>query len=187
MAVNTSSLGQFGLMSQFAGAASSAIGAFYSAKSMKINLGYQSFMDNLNAGIAEKTAQSALSQGQQQVGMITQRAGDIKSAQRASMAANGIDLGEGSAAEVQASTDLSKQIDANTATANAVRAAWGYRMQVTNDQNAALMSQTSANSISPGMAGATSLLGSAGKVAQSWYSMNKTGVLNGTPFQLGMN
>lgn len=180
-----SALGSFSLVSQFAGAASSAIGAFYSAKSMKSSLAYQASIDNINAGISEKTAQSVLNQGQQQVGMITQRAGNIKSSQRASMAANGIDLGEGNAAEVQASTDIMAQTDANTASANAIRSAWGYRTQAVNYQNDALMKTTDSNSISAGMAGTTSLLGSAGRVAQSWYSMNKTGVLNGTPFQLG--
>jgi len=104
------------------------------------------------------------------------------------MAANGIDIGQGSAAELQASTDIMKEIDANTLTANAIRHAFGYQTQATNARtqgvnarNAALAQQAAASGISPGMAGATSLLGSATKVAASWYGMNKAGVFDKPP------
>lgn len=82
-----------------------------------------------NAQIAEMGAQSVLSQGQQQTAALTLKAGQMKSTQRAAMAANGIDLGEGNAVDVQASTDLMKEIDKNQIEANAIRSAWGYRTQ----------------------------------------------------------
>jgi hypothetical protein len=89
------------------------------------------------------------------------------------MAANGVDLGDGSAAEVQATTDVMGELDANTVHANAVRSAWGYRTQATNSQNDAVMRRSAADGISPGTSAMSSLLGSAGTVAQGWYRLKK--------------
>lgn len=156
-----------------AGAASGAIGAYYSAKSSKLSLQTQAALAEINARIAEQGAQSALMAGQQQVAAQTLRAGQIKSSQRAAMAANGVDLGVGSAAETQASTDIMKEIDKNQIEANAVRSAFGYRTQAVNMENDALMKSAAASAISPGMAVTSSLLSSAGSVASSWYGYSK--------------
>ena len=66
----------------------------------------------------------------------------------------------------------------NTAEANAVRAAWGYRTQAVNTQNEALIKRSAASSISPMGSAATSLLGSATSVAGNWYQMNKMGLFD---------
>lgn len=184
MGIPSAQLAQVSLIGQMGGMATSAIGSYYSAATQKATLQGQAAIADTNARIAELGAQTALSQGQQQVANLTLKAGQLKSSQRAAMAANGIDLGEGNAAEVQASTDIMKEIDANTLTANAVRSAWGYRTQAVNFQNDALMKRAGADSISPFSSAASSLLGSAGSVAGSWYSMNKSGALKGTMFEL---
>lgn len=173
MGIPTAQLAQVSMIGQIGGMASSAIGSYFSAGAQKATLQGQAAIADTNARIAELGAQSVFAQGQQQVGALTLRAGQLKSTQRASMAANGIDLGEGSAAEILASTDIMKEIDKNTLEANAVRSAWGYRTQAVNFENDALMKRAGADSISPGMAAATSLLGSAGTVAQSWYMWRK--------------
>jgi hypothetical protein len=170
MLFTSDQLAQASMFPQIGGALSSAIGGYYSAQSQQSSLRFQADMAAINARIAELGAQSALNQGQQQVGALTLKAGQLKSSQRAAMAANGIDLGEGNAAEVQASTDIMKEIDANTLTANAVRSAWGYRTQSVNYQNEAALRSATADTISPFAAAATSLLGSAGSVANSWYN-----------------
>lgn len=154
---------------QAAGAVSEAIGGFYSSKMTKNQLAFEADISRINARLAELGARTALENGQKQVASLTLQAGQLKSRQRASMAANGIDLGEGSAAEIQASTELMKQIDMQTLEANAVRSAWGYRIEGSNLQSAALMKDGSAAGTSPLMAGASSLLTGAGKVASSWY------------------
>lgn len=184
MGIPTAQLSQVSLIGQIGGMVSSGIGSYFGAKTNKTNMQTQAALADTNARIAEMGAQSALDQGQKQVAALTLKAGQVKGAQRAAMAANGIDLGEGNAAEVQASTDIVKEIDANTLNANAVRTAWGYRLTGTNYQNEALMKRNAADSISPGMAAATSLLGSAGSVAQSWYSLNKSGAPKDTVFEL---
>ena len=176
--LNQTQVAQISLTGQIAGMFSSAIGSYYSADLQKSNLKFQADMADINARISEQSAQSALNQGQRQAGQISMRAGQIKSGQRAAMAANGIDLGTGNAAEVQASTDIMKEIDMNTAEANAVRAAWGYRTQAVNTQNEALIKRSAASSISPMGSAATSLLGSATSVAGNWYQMNKMGLFD---------
>ena len=165
---------------QAGGAAVSAIGSYSSASSQKSSLNYQAGIADINAHQAELNAQQELFKGNAAVAQSTARAGQVKGAQRAAMAANGIDLGEGSAVDVLTSTDLLKEQDTNTITANAVRAAWGQRTQATNYQNEALTKRASADSISPFMSAATSLLGSAGSVAASYYAMNKVGGSSGT-------
>ena len=163
------------MIGQIGGAVSSAAGSYYGTAVQKINLESQARMAEVNARIAEMGAQSALNQGHKQAASLTLRAGQMKSTQRAAMAANGIDLGEGSAAEVQASTDTMKDIDQNQILSNAVQSAWGYRMQGVNHQNEALMARANAKGIKPGMALATSLLGSATSVLGSWYQMKQAG------------
>ncbi|HRD87248.1 MAG TPA: hypothetical protein PK752_03165 [Accumulibacter sp.] len=195
MGFSASNIGSLSLIGQAGGAITSAIGSKFEAASKKSSLNAQAGLANTsariaetNARIAELGAQTALQQGESQVAKLTLQAGNLKASQRTTMAANGIDIGQGSAAELQASTDIMKEIDANTLTANAIRHAFGYQTQATNARtqgvnarNAALAQQAAASGISPGMAGATSLLGSATKVAASWYGMNKAGVFDKPP------
>lgn len=214
-----------------ASAGSGMVGGYYSAKSQKSSLEFQARMARISAGvqetnaslveslgaanaeairatgdfnasIAELGAQSALSAGQQQIAAQTLKAGQLKSSQRAAMAANGITLDEGSAAEVQRSGDIVKDIDMDTLRANAARAAMGYRVQgmqaqlssqlsaLNTETNASIqamnlrtgagnanisatLNAASASGISPFGSGLTSLLGGAGSVAESWYQHNK--------------
>lgn len=184
----------FGAVSAVGGIAS-GIGAIFSAMAQKSVLKYQAqsmeananhvrVMSGVNSRIAELGAQSVLLQGQQQVASLTLRSRQLKGSQRAALAANGVDLGVGNAAEAQASTDVMTEIDKNVIEANAVRSAWGYRTQgvaaqigaeaqATNYETNAIGARASANSISPAMAGASSMLTSASRVSDAWYRKNK--------------
>lgn len=172
MTTKPSSFGTASLITGIGSTISSAVGSYFSSAAQKISLDAQAHIAEINARMAEMSAQSALMQGHQQVGALTLQAGQLKSRQRAAMAANGIDLGVGSAAEVQASTDIMKEIDANTTISNSVRSAWGIRSQAMNYQNEALVKRASASAISPGMNLFSSLLSGVGKVAESWYALN---------------
>lgn len=162
-----------------AGLATSTVGSYYSARTQKINLQGQAAIADTNARIAELGAKSATLAGQQQVGQLTMRAGQLKSSQRASMAANGIDLGVGNAGEVIGSTEIMTAIDKGTIERNALMQAWGYRTQGTNFQNDAIIRRASASGISPVGAAAGTLMTGAGSVATQWYALNKAGGLGG--------
>ena len=92
------------------------------------------------------------------------------------MAANGIAVGEGSAAELQASTDIIKEIDSNQLTANARREAWGLRMQAANYEGQALMAE--AQKKNKWDVFGTTLLGGASQVANSYMLYKAQGVLD---------
>lgn len=168
-----SGMGTAGGVLAIGGALSSMVSSYYAAQSQRSALRFQADMQEINARISEGAAQSALNQGQRQIGQLTLQAGQLKSRQRAAMAANGIDLGEGNAAEVQASTDIMKEIDVNQINLNAVLQANGLRTQSVNQGNAAILSRGMASGISPVGSVVSSLLGSAGSVASSWYQYSK--------------
>ena len=163
---------------QVAGTAISASGAYHSAKVQKTSLETQARMADINARIAEMGAQSAMQQGKQQVAALTHQAGQLKGRQRTTLAANGVDLGVGNAAEIQASTDIMKTIDASNLKMNALRTAFGHRTQGMNATNEANMARANAQGISPGGAAASTLLGGATQVAANWYSMSQLGMFD---------
>lgn len=183
-----------------AGMASSAIGAYSSAKGQQSQMQYQAAMGKINAAMAESDAsllelnasisdtqaKMAIASGQREEQNLRLKSGQLKGRQRASLAAGGVDLGVGSAAKVLATTDYMTEVDAGEIRANAARAAFGYKVQQTNQKFAAMSARAqgvtyqagsafasaSASGISPMGAVTTSLLGSAGSVATSVY---KTG------------
>jgi hypothetical protein len=157
------------LAMQGAGAASSALGAYYGAQSSKATLNFNADLADINARVAESAAQASLLTGEREEQRSMISTANLKGTQRASLAANGVDLGEGSAANILTTTDVMGEADANTIHANAIRQAFGYRTQSVNQSNQAMMSRASASAIDPLTAGATSLLGSAGQVAGNWY------------------
>lgn len=159
-----------------------ALGALGSANSAKANaqsqqqqLSFQANLAEINARTSESQAQQTLLAGQREEQKSRIATANLKGTQRASMAANGIDLGVGSAAQILTSTDVLGEIDANTIQANAIKSAWGYRAQASNQTSQAMSSRAASEAISPSSAFASSLLGSSGQVAASWYQYKKVG------------
>lgn len=165
-----SSMATMGLVGGVFGAVQSAYGAFSTARATKQNLEFQSQMSEINARMAENQAQSIMLQGERAIGQVGLKAGKVKSSQKASQAARGIVIGEGSAAEEVATTELMAKIDSLTINANTVQAANAARTQSVNYANQSLLQGTSASSISPMSSAATSLVGSATTVANAWYT-----------------
>lgn len=161
-----------------AGSISNVFGSYFSARGQRAALRYQAEIADINARLSELGAQSALRRGQREEQGVRLRTARLKSSQRVALAANGIDLGQGSAQEILNTTDVMGEIDANTVAANAVRDAWGYRTQGVNYQNEALMKRATASAISPIGAAAGTLLGEAGSVSKTWYAMDKAGMLD---------
>lgn len=115
-----------------------------------------------NAKMAEIQAQDVQKRGEEEAQAVQRRGAAIKSAQRVNLAAKGLDLGYGTAADLQDQTDFFTQSDVATARTNAAKDAWGKRAMGANYQ-------AEANAQNPLMAGAGSLLGNAGQVADKWY------------------
>lgn len=118
-----------------------------------------------NQVMAGYAAQDAIKRGDAEAMKAQQRARQIVGAQRAGMAAKGLDLGEGTAAELQDQTDFFGQVDAATTRDNARRAAWTARQ--TGNAAAAQGQFQQANS---NLQAFGSVLGGASQVAGQWYS-----------------
>lgn len=127
------SMGNSGMGWGAAGAAISAIGGivtgYYSSRVQKAQARMQQNLAEFNQRQAERNAQLALMQSAQRIGQISRKYEGVKSSQKAAMAANGIVLGVGSAAEVTTTTDIDKEQSLQNERMNGMREAWGYRMQ----------------------------------------------------------
>jgi hypothetical protein len=176
----------------------------------------------INARLAELAAETEMTRGQNEYGSYTFKVGRLKSTQRANLAANGVDLGVGSAAEVLTSTDMMREIEGQVIVSNAVRSAWGYQTQASiyrakagfeavnarsggtaasnnymatgtnnsnnylnagnqaylNASNTAAFTGIQADAISPVTAGATSLLGSATRAADTWFKYRRDSAIS---------
>lgn len=178
-----SAMQTYGPVISIFGAINGAIGSYYQAKNQQYQLKsqaltqqFQADLAKINAGVAEDSAQQTMLAGERQIGQLTMRAGKLRSARRASTAARGIALDEGSTAEIAATEEWAKQYDALTISANTTRAAESQRMQKVNYQNSALLSSVSAanlnasaDTISPIGALGSSLMSGATSVASSWF------------------
>ena len=180
MGFSAGTLGNLSLIGQATGAVTSAVGSYTSSRVQQANLGAQAAIADTNARIAELGAQAELRAGEQQIAALTLKAGQLKSSQRARLAANGVALDTGSAAEIQQGTEMMKNLDVATTEINAARAAFGQRVQAANYTAQAGMARANADAISPFMNATTTLLGGATRVADSWYRLKGTQTGGGT-------
>ena len=166
------------LLMQAAGAGQSALSAYYGARAEKSRLGFEADMADINARMSERAAETAIAAGRREVQRSRMQTAALKGRQIAAMGANGIALDEGSAVQVLTGTDYIGEVDANTLEANAIAQAWGHKIEAVNIRSQARSARSAAGAISPGRAAVTSLIGSAGSVASSWYSMSKAGAFD---------
>lgn len=173
--------GAASVATQAIGAVTSAVGAGFGAASDKMSLKLDARLSEINSEIEADNARYALEAGQKEEQGYDLKAAQIKSSQRAAMAANNVDLSAGSALAEQVSADYIAATDRKQIRLNAIREAAGYRTQASNYKIDALMKRAAASGISPLLAGVSSLVGSAGKVADSWYTLDKVGALKKPP------
>ena len=164
------------------GAATSAIGTYYNMRSQQNqlkmqaqNAQFQAEMSRINQRAAEFTAEQIGMEGQARSAQYTMRAGQAKASAKASLAARGATLGQGTAREIIASMDVVKEIDRLNINASTVRAQEAARLQAFNLGTQATMAGLTASNLSatagtimPGFGAATSLLGSAADIGANW-------------------
>lgn len=139
-----------------AGAATSVIGAYQQAK-------VAGDVAARNAKIADLQAEDALRRGENEAAELRRRVAATKSAQRVSLAAKGLDLTYGTAADLQDQTDFFGESDVATVRTNARKEAWSRRSQSANFQTEALSQR-------PWLSAGSTLLAGAGQVADKWYT-----------------
>lgn len=109
--------------------ATSAYGSYSDAKAIKAQGAYESQQLEFNSRIAELQAKKTEADGKEQSTQYKTKIKQLIGKQRASMAAQGIEVGSGSALEVQLETKELGALDALTIRNNAFREAMGYRIQ----------------------------------------------------------
>ena len=139
-----------------AGAATSAIGAYQQAK-------VAGEVAARNAKIADMQAEDALRRGENEAAALRRQVAATKSAQRVALAARGLDLTYGTAADLQDQTDFFGEVDVATVRTNARKEAWARRAQGATFQAEALSQR-------PWLSAGSTLLAGAGQVADKWYA-----------------
>lgn len=156
-------------------ALATAGGTYMQVDGARKSANFQAQVADRNAKMAETQAQDALHRGnlaqQQQRRQTSQTMG----AQRAALAARGIDISEGSALSILEDTAYFGQMDEATIKSNSEREAWGFRVQGSNSSANAEALRSQASGMNPLFSAGTSLLGSASSVATRWYSPKRPG------------
>jgi hypothetical protein len=146
------------LIASAAGTGISAIGAMNQASAA------QQVARN-NAQMAEYAAQDASRRGEEEAAAIQRKGAALKSAQRVNLAAKGLDLSYGTAADLQDQTDFFTQSDVATTRTNAQREAWSMRARGQQD-----LAQGRAAASNARLQAAGTLLTGAGQVSDKWYT-----------------
>lgn len=165
------------LIAQAGGVATSTIGSYYAAKGQRTALKLQARIAEVNARIAEGQARDALQRGERQEQAARMGAAQLRSSQRAAMGSSGIDLGSETAAAILTSTDYLTEVEADTIKANALREAWGFRMDAGQSRSEAAMARAARKGISPLGDAASTLITGAAQVAGSYAAFRQSGAL----------
>lgn len=145
-----------GLAISIASVAASTYGAYTQSVTAKK-------VANRNASMAEMAAQDAQRRGEKDAIAQRQKSSAAQGAQRAALAARGLDLNDGTAGDLQDQTDFFAQSDQATVRNNAAKEAWNKRAQRDGYAAEAESINPTANATATGLAGAAS-------VAGKWYS-----------------
>lgn len=141
------------------GAVGSIATGYYNSRIQKAQQEMAIRVQEYNARQAERAAQSALMSSNFKIGQISEKFEKVKSSQKAAMAANGIVLGVGSAAEVTASTDINKRRSIDNQYANGYSEVSKYRMQGVNAQSQAAATAVGEVNAFQGLGNAATALG----------------------------
>ena len=109
-----------------------ALGQGYSALSANAQSKYASRVAKQNAGLENERAKDAIERGTKDAQRFQRKAGQEMGQQNAALAANGIDIGFGSAADVRGDTAMFAREDTKTIYDNSFREAKGYEINAAN-------------------------------------------------------
>lgn len=128
---------------------------------------YISAVNTANAALADESAEDAIARGWLAEQRLRTGTHGLAAEQRTMLAAQGLDLSTGSAAEIAENTIALGELDALMIRNNAAREAWGYRVEATNFRQQALLARSSskAQARSLRMQGVSTLLTTAAQSA----------------------
>lgn len=146
-------------------AALAAASAYQASSSRKATAQYQSEVAANNAKVADIQAADAKERGDTAAAQVRRKYAALIGTQRASLAARGLDISDGSANATIQDSVYFDGVDQQTTKANAAREAWGYQVRAQSMRGDAAAYKAGADAENPllsaGMAGGT--------VAARWY------------------
>lgn len=123
----------------------SAVSAYMESESIKAKGKHDRMVAEQNARFAELQGEDAIKRGDKDAARVKQASKAMAGSQRASLAAQGVAVDTGSAAEVQEETQVLGALDALTVKNNAWREAWGLKVQADNYRSQARMAEMGSN------------------------------------------
>lgn len=124
-------MGAMGVL-QGVSAVAGLYGSYTQAQAAKQQGKYEQSVYESNARMAELEAEEATSRGNREANRVRAKGRAVRGSQRAALAGQGVDVGTGTAADLQLETDTLSEMDALTVQNNAWREAWGYRAEASN-------------------------------------------------------
>lgn len=176
--ISAATLAEVSIAMTAVSAGAAAYGAMRQGQAQSAALAYQAQVARNNQTIAGQYAQQATQDGENKVAAKQQQTAQMIGAQRAAMAANGVDLDSGSPLRLQEDTAKLGNVDAMTIRNSAAREAYGYQLQgLSYGQQAQLDQSSSDNAVTAGNLNAfSSILGGAASVGKQWTQYKTTGV-----------
>lgn len=138
-------------------------------------------LQDFNADVAAIQAQDTLDRGNQEADQFRTQVRGAIGTQRVAQAASGVDVGFGSAVDVQADAAYIGKLDEQQLRSNATRAAWGYTVSSLNYREQARISRETAVSQREGGAAAAT----AGNIAAVGTIATGAGSLIGKKYGFG--
>lgn len=166
-------MGTSALALQAAGVGYSTVSAYNQAKTQQGVLDYEAAVAGNNAKVAGYQADVAQQVGANEEQNARLKTADLFGAQRADMAANGIDLGEGSATDIQATTKWMGERDVATIKNNTAQQVWALKNQQAGYLAEQQATRAARASINPLSTAAGTLLTGAGSFAANKAKMPK--------------
>lgn len=174
MSVDASTMSMMSLISSAGGAIGSAQAARMQAQGQQFQARMAGRAAEQNAKLAEWQAQDAERRG----GVAARDRATATQLQlgkqRAAMAGSGIRTDSGTALAILDDTRIAGDIDVSTIRENASREAAGARIAAASASAQGRILEAGADAISPSRAAFSTILGSAGTVADRWYRYNRT-------------
>lgn len=162
---------RLGLAGEAMGLVGAGMSAFFGARNQQVNLRLQARGADIEARTADLAARAVLFAGQQREQAVRLRGAQLHATQRVAFAARGMDLSSQTVMDTLAATDFMTDVDAATVASNAMRAAWGHRLQAVNQGGAARMQRLAARQIQPGLLAGATLLTGAADIGRRWQDM----------------
>lgn len=102
---------------------------------------FQAGVLGINAELADRAAEDAVARGRETANRSQANTRQLRGAQRATLAAQGIDVGDGSAADLGLETEQLGELDVLTIANNAQREAFGFKVEAVNYRNQATLAR----------------------------------------------